>query len=110
MSQTLVSVYTDSKYVQLGLQSIDQRRARAWKTSNRKPIKHKAMRQVLALLNTQVHCQRSWVKAHHLSQPNQRVDMLARGQASRIQAHPEIRRVLDTCYLDQAQYHSDKLF
>jgi ribonuclease HI len=104
-----VTIHTDSTYVQLWIQSISLWSARGWKTSNRKPIKNKAMRQYLQWLTKQCIIDRKRVKAHHTSTYNNLVDSLAHTQAIQIKQSPHLADISPAYLIDQQDAASPRL-
>jgi ribonuclease HI len=76
--QSRVDVYTDSKYVQQGVNEwLAGWKAKGWKTANKKPVKNRDLWQELDSL-LQTHDVRFyWVKGHAGHPENERADSLA---------------------------------
>ncbi len=73
-----VTLYTDSQYVQKGIQEwVHAWQRNGWKTANRQPVKNADLWQEL-LAQTQRHqIQWRWVKGHAGHEGNERADRLA---------------------------------
>ncbi len=73
-----VEVYTDSKYVQQGLNEwLAGWKARGWKTAAKKPVKNQDLWQELDELQAQHDITFHWVKGHAGHPENERADALA---------------------------------
>ena len=74
-----IDLYTDSRYVQQGIQSwLPRWRSNGWRTSDGKPVKNQDLWQRLAAA-AQPHTVRwHWVRGHSGHIENERVDELAR--------------------------------
>lgn len=73
-----VVVYTDSEYVQRGIDEWLQKwKQRGWKTANRKPIMNEDLWKILDELAGQHDICWRWVKAHAGNPGNERADALA---------------------------------
>ena len=74
-----VQIYTDSKYVQLGITEwIKKWKKNSWKTSNKKPVKNKELWVELDELCSEFYISWKWVKAHSSDKLNNEVDLIAR--------------------------------
>ena len=77
-----VQVFTDSKYVKLGITEwINNWKKNGWKTANKKQVKNKELWKELDLLNSEFEIKWSWVKAHSTDKLNNEVDLIAREAA-----------------------------
>ncbi len=73
-----VVVYTDSEYVQRGIDEWLQKwKQRGWKTANRKPVMNEDLWKTLDKLAGQHDICWRWVKAHAGNPGNERADALA---------------------------------
>lgn len=82
----IVTVYTDSQYVQKGITEwINGWKARGWKTASKKPVKNADLWRALDEAQAKHHVTWQWVKGHSGHPENERVDDLARGEAEKIQ-------------------------
>lgn len=73
-----VKIYTDSQYVQKGVQEwLTNWKARGWKTSDKKPVKNADLWQHLDLLLQQHQVGWQWVRGHAGHIENERADGLA---------------------------------
>jgi len=73
-----VTVYTDSVYVQKGLQEwLPGWKARNWKTSAKKPVKNDDLWKELDALMQKHQVELVWVKGHAGHEGNERADALA---------------------------------
>ena len=82
----VITVYTDSQYVQKGITEwIKGWKARGWKTSSKKPVKNVDLWMALDEAQAQHNITWQWVKGHAGHPANERVDDLARWEAERIQ-------------------------
>lgn len=82
----VITVYTDSQYVQKGITEwIKGWKARGWKTSSKKPVKNVDLWMALDEAQAQHNITWQWVKGHAGHPENERVDDLARWEAERIQ-------------------------
>jgi ribonuclease HI len=74
----LVHLYSDSRYVLSGIEQwLPVWKAKAWKTSNRKPVLNQDLWQQLDQLNQQHQVVWHWVKGHSGDTGNERADGLA---------------------------------
>lgn len=75
----LIKVYTDSQYVQKGVEEwLIAWKIRGWKTANKKPIKNADLWQHLeCLLQKHPKIKWQWVKGHAGHIENERADLLA---------------------------------
>lgn len=78
-----VIVYTDSKYVKLGITEWSKKwRANGWKTSTGKDVANKALWvRIFELIELMGIFTIEWVRAHSTNERNNEVDILARRQA-----------------------------
>jgi ribonuclease HI len=73
-----IHVYSDSRYVLTGIEEwLPAWKARAWKTSSRKPVLNQDLWQQLDQLNQQHQVVWHWVKGHSGNAGNERADELA---------------------------------
>lgn len=74
-----VTVFTDSRYIQLGITEwIDRWVARGWRTSAGKPVKNRDLWEELYALAQRHKIHWRWVQGHSGVAGNERVDQLAR--------------------------------
>jgi len=77
-SRCVVSLYTDSVYVQQGItQWLKGWRARGWKTAERKPVKNQDLWQRLDEAASRHDVKWLWVKGHAGNEGNEAADRLA---------------------------------
>ena len=77
-----VEIYTDSKYVKLGITEwIHKWTKNNWKTSKKEPVKNKELWVKLYDLNKSFEINWIWVKAHAGNTLNEEVDLLAKKAA-----------------------------
>jgi ribonuclease HI len=77
-----VEIYTDSKYVKLGITEwIHKWTKNNWKTSKKEPVKNKELWVELYNLNKSFEINWIWVKAHAGNTLNEEVDLLAKKAA-----------------------------
>ena len=78
-----VTVYTDSKYVKLGITEWAKKwRANGWKTSTGKDVANKELWvRIFELIELMSTVMIEWVRAHSTNEKNNEVDELARRQA-----------------------------
>lgn len=78
-----VIVYTDSKYVKLGITEWSKKwRANGWKTSTGKDVANKELWvRIFELIELMSTVTIEWVRAHSTNEKNNEVDELARHQA-----------------------------
>lgn len=82
----VVTVYTDSQYVQKGITEwIKGWKARGWKTAAKKPVKNADLWRELDEAQAKHRITWQWVKGHAGHPENERVDDLAREEAEKIQ-------------------------
>lgn len=82
----MITVYTDSQYVQKGITEwIKGWKARGWKTAAKKPVKNVDLWLALDEAQAKHTINWQWVKGHAGHTENERVDDLARWEAERIQ-------------------------
>ena len=80
---TKIEVYTDSKYVKLGITEwIKKWVNNNWKTSKKEDVKNKDLWVKLYSLNESLDIKWNWVKAHAGNTINEEVDLLAKKAAS----------------------------
>lgn len=80
-----VTIVTDSKYVQQGMQVwIKGWKERNWLNSSRKPVKNSDLWKRLDCLSGQHNVKWEWIKAHNGHVDNERVDVLAREAAQEL--------------------------
>lgn len=73
-----VDLYTDSQYVQKGLNEwLEGWKAKGWKTANKKPVKNQDLWQELDFLVQQHDITFHWVRGHDGHPENERADQLA---------------------------------
>ena len=81
-----VQIYTDSSYVQHGIQEwIHNWKKNGWRSSNKKPVKNQDLWQKLDTLNSSLKVEWFWVKGHAGHPGNERADFLANKGAKKIQ-------------------------
>ncbi|MBE8182172.1 MAG: ribonuclease HI [Candidatus Portiera sp.] len=86
-----ISIFTDSKYVQLGITEwITNWKRNGWRTATKKPIKNSDLWVRLDNLSAGLKVSWQWVKGHSDNEINQRVDLLARTALERYRAFPTI--------------------
>jgi len=74
-----VRLYTDSKYVQQGIdQWLPQWKRRGWKTADKKPVKNADLWQRLEAARAPHEVEFVWVRGHDGHKENERADALAR--------------------------------
>lgn len=75
---TMLSVYTDSQYVQQGISSwILKWKKNNWKTSAKQPVKNQDLWQELDTLSTNLNPKWLWVRGHNGNKYNELCDTLA---------------------------------
>lgn len=73
-----VEIYTDSKYVMLGVTEwLSNWKNRGWKTASKKPVKNEDLWRRLDAVISQHQIQWKWVKGHSGNQGNEKADRLA---------------------------------
>ena len=73
-----VALYTDSKYVQQGVNEwLEGWKAKGWKTASKKPVKNQDLWQRIDSLIRQHDVEFHWVRGHAGHAENERVDKLA---------------------------------
>lgn len=83
---SIVTVYTDSQYVQKGITEwLQGWKARGWKTAAKKPVKNVDLWLELDEAQEKHQVTWQWVKGHAGHPENERVDDLARWEAEKIQ-------------------------
>ncbi|MBP01942.1 MAG: ribonuclease HI [Rhodospirillaceae bacterium] len=83
-SDSKVSIYTDSKYVQKGMTEwIFAWKKRNWKTASKNPVKNIDLWRDLDDAQRRHTVSWNWVKGHSGNKDNERVDMLARLEAEK---------------------------
>jgi ribonuclease HI len=81
-----VQIYTDSSYVQKGIQEwIYNWKKNGWRSSNKKPVKNQDLWQKLDKLNSSLNVEWFWVKGHAGHPGNERADFLANEGVKKIQ-------------------------
>jgi ribonuclease HI len=81
-----VQIYTDSSYVQKGIQEwIYNWKKNGWRSSNKKPVKNQDLWQELDTLNSSLNVEWFWVKGHAGHPGNERADFLANEGVKKIQ-------------------------
>jgi ribonuclease HI len=81
-----VQIYTDSSYVQKGIQEwIHNWKMNGWRSSNKKPVKNQDLWQKLDKLNSSLNVEWFWVKGHAGHPGNERADFLANEGVKKIQ-------------------------
>ena len=81
-----VQIYTDSSYVQRGIQEwIHNWKKNGWRSSNKKPVKNQDLWQMLDTLNSSLKVDWFWVKGHAGHPGNERADFLANEGVKKIQ-------------------------
>jgi ribonuclease HI len=81
-----VQIYTDSSYVQKGIQEwILNWKKNGWRSSNKKPVKNQDLWQELDTLNSILKVEWFWVKGHAGHPGNERADFLANEGVKKIQ-------------------------
>ncbi len=81
-----VQIYTDSSYVQKGIQEwIHNWKKNGWRSSNKKPVKNQDLWQKLDKLNSSLNVEWFWVKGHAGHPGNERADFLANEGVKKIQ-------------------------
>ena len=81
-----VQIYTDSSYVQKGIQEwIHNWKKNGWRSSNKKPVKNQDLWQKLDTLNSSLKVEWFWVKGHAGHPGNERADFLANEGVKKIQ-------------------------
>ena len=81
-----VQIYTDSSYVQKGIQEwIYNWKKNGWRSSNKKPVKNQDLWQKLDTLNSSLNVEWFWVKGHAGHAGNERADFLANEGVKKIQ-------------------------
>ena len=82
-SDKLIEIYTDSKYVKLGITEwINKWVLNNWKTSKKEDVKNKDLWIELYNLSKNLDIKWNWVKAHAGNSMNEKVDLLAKKAAS----------------------------
>jgi ribonuclease HI len=77
-SHNEITVFTDSKYVQKGINDwIMKWKVNGWRTSNKKEVKNKDLWVQLDTLNAQISVNWMWIKGHSDHPENDRADFLA---------------------------------
>ena len=81
-----IQIYTDSSYVQKGIQEwIHNWKKNGWRSSNKKPVKNQDLWQRLDRLNSSLNVDWFWVKGHAGHAGNERADFLANEGVKKIQ-------------------------
>ncbi len=82
---SMITVYTDSQYVQKGITEwLDKWLRNNWKASNRKPVLNKQLWEQLHMLNEQMIIRWVWVKGHDNNEYNELCDTLVNESMSNI--------------------------
>ena len=82
-----VALYTDSQYVRRGVMEwLPGWRRRSWKTASGAPVKNRLLWERLDAATQAHQIEWRWVKGHNGHLDNERVDQLAREQATRVAA------------------------
>ena len=82
-SNVKIEIYTDSKYVKLGITEwINKWVTNNWQTSKKEDVKNKDLWVELYNLNKSLDINWNWVKAHAGNPLNEEVDLLAKKAAS----------------------------
>jgi ribonuclease HI len=77
LSEELITIYTDSQYVQKGISAwIHTWKHNGWLTSERKPVKNKELWQRLDELAANLALNWKWIKGHAGNQFNERCDRM----------------------------------
>lgn len=86
-TQAEIKIYTDSRYVQLGMTEwLIKWQQNNWKNANKKPVKNKDLWiQLVSECERHTAVDWQWVRAHHRSLDNIRADTLAREAIARYQ-------------------------
>ena len=80
-----VELFTDSKYVKQGITEwINNWKSNGWKTSKKEDVKNKDLWTQLDILNNSLNIQWKWVKAHAGNEFNEKVDLLAKNAAEKL--------------------------
>ena len=78
-----IKIYTDSKYLKDGIEKwINNWKKNDWKNANKKDVKNKDLWTKLDNLISKKQISWEWVKAHSVSEYNNKVDILARKAAN----------------------------
>ena len=78
-----IKIYTDSKYVKDGIEKwINNWKLNNWKNAHKKDVKNKDLWTKLDNLISKKEITWNWVKAHSISEYNNKVDILARNAAN----------------------------
>ena len=81
-----IEIYTDSSYVQKGIQEwILNWKKNGWRSSNKKPVKNQDLWQELDAFNSSLKVEWFWVKGHAGHHGNERADFLANEGVKKIQ-------------------------
>ena len=73
-----ITIITDSNYVKDGITKwISNWKKRGWKTSNKKPVKNKALWEKLDTLTSNHNIKWEWVRGHTGNPGNEKADQLA---------------------------------
>ena len=82
-SKKKIEIYTDSKYVKLGITEwINKWVLNNWKTSKKEDVRNKDLWLELYQLNKSLNVKWNWVKAHAGNPLNEEVDLLAKEAAN----------------------------
>ena len=84
--QNEITIFTDSKYVQKGINEwINKWKINGWKSSNNKTVKNKDLWVQLDNLTSKLKINWVWVKGHSGHMGNERADFLANQGVNRIE-------------------------
>jgi len=87
----VVDLYTDSKYVVLGINEwLPGWKSRGWRKSDKKPVENADLWQVIDTLLGQFNVTAHWVKGHSGHAENERVDALAAKAAQFQKSHRKL--------------------
>ena len=76
---TKVQIFTDSKYVKLGITEwIYNWKKNGWKTANKESVKNRELWEELDFLTNEFEISWNWVKAHSNDKLNNEVDLIAK--------------------------------
>ncbi len=76
---TKVQIFTDSKYVKLGITEwIYNWKKNGWKTANKESVKNRELWEELDFLTNEFEISWNWVKAHSNNKLNNEVDLIAK--------------------------------
>ena len=73
LSESPVALYTDSRYVEQGLNSwLERWVANGWQTANKTPVKNVDLWKTLVTLRARLHVEFKWVRGHAGDPDNER--------------------------------------